>query len=171
HTAGRVIGAAYVGQRRLSPGVLLGVVVFPFNVDGAVVAGTVQLDHDLFQTVSVAGGPSGDEVPAVELVAKGAIAAQEAGAGVLADHLHALDVGTVNPIAIFADELDHRYALPFHVRAVQVEADLVLVAGLIECLEVVAGGFEIAHSALARMAFEIKGGAVLLASIKHRAET
>ena len=41
----------------------------------------------------------------------------------LADHLHALDVGAVDALAELADELDHRHVLPFHVRAVEVEAD------------------------------------------------
>ena len=34
-------------------------------------------------------------------------------------------------LAELADELDHRHALPFHVRAVEVEADDALVAGLV----------------------------------------
>ena len=47
---------------------LLGVVVFPLDVDGPVVAGPVQLDHDFLNAVGVAGAAGGDEVPAVQLV-------------------------------------------------------------------------------------------------------
>ncbi len=119
-----------IGQRRLGPGVLLGVVVFPFDADGAVEADAVQLDQDLLDAVGVAGRAGGDEVPAVERMAHRPMAAQQAGAGVLADHLHALDVGAVDELAELADELDDRDALPFHVRAVEVEADHAVVAGL-----------------------------------------
>ena len=47
--------AADVGQGRLGPGVLLGVVVFPLDADGAVEADAVQLDEDLLDAVGVAG--------------------------------------------------------------------------------------------------------------------
>ena len=65
---------------------------------------------------------------------------------------------------------DHRHALPFHVRAVEVEADDAVVAGLVHDVEVIAGRFDVAHRPLARMAFQIEGHAVLLARVPDRAE-
>ena len=89
---------------------------------------------------------------------------------VLADHLHALDVGAVDAVAELADELHHRDALPFHVRAVEVEADHALVAGLVHGVEVIAGRLDVAHGPLAGMAFQVEGDAVLLAGVEDRAE-
>ena len=104
------------------------------------------------------------------LVAHRPMAAQQAGAGMLADHLHALDVGAVDAVAEFADELDDRDALPFHVRAVEVEADHVAVAGLVQRRQVIAGRFDVAHRPLAGMAFQVERHAVLLAGVEDRAE-
>ena len=77
-------------------------------------------------------------------------------------HLHALDVGAVNEVLELADELDDRDALPFHVRAVEVEADDAFVARLAHVVDVVAGRFDVAHGPFARMAFEVEGDAVFL---------
>ena len=120
--------------------------------------------------VGVAGGAGGDEVPAVERMAHRPMAAEQAGAGVLADHLHALDVGAVDVVAELADELHDRDALPFHVRAVEVEADDAFVAGLVHEVDVIAGRFDVAHGPFAGMAFQIEGDAVLLARVPDRAE-
>ena len=43
HAAGGQVAAADVGQRGFGAGVLLGVVVFPLDADGTVVADAVQL--------------------------------------------------------------------------------------------------------------------------------
>ena len=131
HAARRQVGLPAVGQGRPRAGVLLGVVVLPLDAHRAVEADAVQLDEDLFQAVGVAGGAGGDEVPAVGPVAHRPVAAEPAGPAVLAGHLHALDVGAVDALAELADELDHRDVLPFQVRAVEVEADHALVAGLV----------------------------------------
>ena len=55
HAAGRQVAAADVAEGGPGAGVLLGVVVFPFDAHGAVEADAVQLDEDLFQAVGVAG--------------------------------------------------------------------------------------------------------------------
>src|SRR6185436_15794126 len=130
----------------------------------------VQLDQDLLDAVGVAGGAGRHEVPTVERMAHGAMAAQEAGARVFADDLDALDVGAVDEVLELADELDDGDALPFHVRAVEVEADDALVAGLAHVVDVVAGRFQVAHCPLTRMAFEVERGAVLLARVPYRAK-
>src|SRR5687767_13478776 len=85
HPARRQIGLPAIRQRCLGAGVLLRVVVFPFDGDGAVVADAVEFNEDFLAAIGVAGGAGGDEVPAVERMAHGAVAAEQAGAGVLAD--------------------------------------------------------------------------------------
>src|SRR6266480_2798147 len=100
HATRGQIGATAVRQGGLGAGVLLGVVVFPFNADRAVEADAVELDENFLAAIGVAGGSRGDEVPAVGGMAHRAMAAEQAGAGVLADDLHALDVGAVD---IFAE--------------------------------------------------------------------
>ena len=57
--------------------------------------------------------------------------AEPAGPAMLARHPDSLDVGAVDEFAELADEIDHRDVLPFHVRAVEIEADDALVAGLV----------------------------------------
>src|SRR5580692_9713311 len=98
HAARRQVGAADIGQGRAGAGVLLGVVVFPFDADGPVKAHAVQLDHDFLDAVGVAGRAGSDKVPAVEAMSHGTVSAQQAGAGVLADDLHALDMGAVDAV-------------------------------------------------------------------------
>src|SRR5438093_7503002 len=101
---------------------LFGVVVFPFDADGAVVPDSIQLDHDFFDAVGVALRAGGDKVPAVEPMAHRAMAAQKPGPRVLANHLNSLDVSAVNALAELADKLHDRDALPFHVGTIQVKA-------------------------------------------------
>src|SRR5262249_21475482 len=170
HPARRQISPAHVRQCRLGPRVLFGVVVFPFDRDGAVVADAVQLDHDLLNAVGVAGAAGGDEVPAVERMAHRAMPAQQARPRVLADDLHALDMSAVDVLAQLADELHDRHALPFHVRAVEVEADDAFIALLAHEVDVIARGLDVAHGSFARMAFEIERDTVLLARVPNRAE-
>src|SRR5579883_2664502 len=114
---------------------LLGVVILPFDIDGTIESHAIQFDKDFFQTIGIAGGAGRDEVPAVGPVAHRPMAAEQAAARVLADHLHSLDVSAVDAVAELADELDHRYALPFHVRAVEIETDHAAVAGLVHRLD------------------------------------
>src|SRR5437016_5287409 len=94
------------------------------------------------------------------------MAAEQTGAGMLADHLHALDVGAMDEILELADELYHRYALPLHVRTVQVEADNALKAGFAHEVDVIACRFDVAHGPFAGMALKIVGDAVFLAGIE-----
>src|SRR5438046_2016303 len=110
-----------VGQGGLGAGVLFGVVVLPLDADCAVEADTVQLDEDLFEAIGVARGAGRDEVPAVGPVAHRPMTAQPAAPAMLAGHPYALDVGAVDALAELADEIDHRDALPFQMRAVEVE--------------------------------------------------
>src|ERR1700733_15087342 len=98
HPRRRQIGPAAVGQRGLGPGVLLGVVVLPFDADGAVEADAVQLDEDFLAAIGVAGRSRSDEVPAVLRMPHRAMAAEQAGAGVLAAHLDALDVSAMDEL-------------------------------------------------------------------------
>src|SRR5260370_23145464 len=143
HGGWRQIGAADIGQGRTGAGVLLGVVIFPFNANGPVKAHAVQLDHDFLDAVGVAGRAGGDKVPAVEAMSHGPVSTQQAGAGVLADDLHALDVGAVDAVAERANELHHGHALPFHVRAVQVETGDVGIAGPVEGGQVIGRRFDV----------------------------
>src|SRR5262245_37319705 len=96
---------------------------------------------------------------------------QPAGTGMLGRHPHSLDVRAVNSVAINSDELDHRYALPFHVRTVQVEANLVAEPRLVPGGQIVAGRFDVPHRSLARMAFQVKRDSILLARFGHRFES
>src|SRR5579884_1418630 len=96
--------------------------------------------------------------------------AEPAAAAVLTEHLHPLDVGAMNPIAELPDKRDHRHALPFHVRTIEIKAGNAAVASFVHCLEIIIGRFQIAHSAFAGMAFEIKCHAVFLAGVEDRAE-
>src|SRR5262245_41733921 len=96
HAARRQVALAAEGEGGFGAGVLLGVVVFPFDADGAVVADAIQLDEDLLDAIGVARGAGRDEVPAVERMSHGAMAAKETGPRVFAAHLHAFDVGAVN---------------------------------------------------------------------------
>src|SRR5260370_24468347 len=100
----------------------------------------------------------------------GPVSAQEAGAGVRADHLHPLDVGAVDEVAELADELNDGYPLPFHVRAVEIEADRAFVAGFAHVINVIAGRLDVAHGPLARMTFQIEGDAGVLACVQDRLE-
>lgn len=163
HPARRQVGLAAIRQGGLGAGVLLGVVVFPFDADGAVEADAVQLDEDFLATIGVPGRPRGHKVPAVERVPHGSMPAQEPGAGVLSAHLDALDVGAVDEVAELADELHDADALPFHVAAVEVEADDAFEAGLAHEVDVIGRRLDVAHRSLARMAFEIEGDAFFLA--------
>src|SRR5262245_49121639 len=81
HAARRQVGFAAIGQGGLGAGVLLRVVVFPFDRYGAVEADAVQLDENLLATVGVPGGAGRDEVPAVERMAHRTMAAEESSAG------------------------------------------------------------------------------------------
>src|SRR4029079_8238458 len=56
------------------------------------------------------------------------------------------------------------------VGAVEVEADDLVVAGLVHEAEVVAGRFEVAHGALAGVALEVEGDAEVLAEVQERGE-
>ena len=67
------------------------------------------------------------------------MAAEQTGARMFANHLHALDVGAVNAFTELANELHDRHALPFQVRAVEVEAGDIAVAGLVQRRQVVGG--------------------------------
>src|SRR5436189_2779 len=117
HPARRQIRSMDVSESGLCARVLFGVVVFPFDVDGAVEADAVQLDHDLLHAVGVAGTAGRHEVPAIEGVAHRPMPAQKPGPGMLPAHLHSLDVSAMDEVAELTDELDYRDALPFHVRA------------------------------------------------------
>src|SRR5579875_859245 len=170
HAAGRIVRTAAIGQRRLGPGVLLGVVVLPFDTDGAIETDTVQFDENLFEIIGVARRAGGDEVPAVGPVAHRPMTTEPAAAAMLANHLHPLDMRAMDPVAELADELDHRYALPFHVRPVEIEAGNAAVAGLVHRLEVIVGRFQIAHRPFAGMTLQIKRHAVFLASVEDGTE-
>src|SRR6266481_297182 len=111
HAAGRQVGAADVGQGGLCPRMLLGVVVFPLDAHGAVVTDSIQLDHDLFDTVGVALSPGRDKIPAVEPMPHGPMASQETRASMLAGHLHSFDVSAMNALAELANELHHTHPL------------------------------------------------------------
>src|SRR5438445_10073627 len=104
HSARRQIGLVDVAQRRLGAGVLLGVVVYPLNADGAVEADAVELDHDLLDAVGVARRAGRNEIPTVVAVTHRPMAAEQAGAGMLATDLHPLNVRAVNTLAELADE-------------------------------------------------------------------
>src|SRR5262249_57214806 len=101
---------------------LLDVVVLPFDRHAAAETSAIQFHEQLFGASGVARRAGGDEVPAIVFVAHRSMPTQAAIARVAVDDLHAFDVSTVNSLAISANEVDARYALPFHVRAVEVEA-------------------------------------------------
>src|SRR5258707_4942641 len=96
HAAGRQVARVDECERCPGAGVLLGVIVFPLDADCAVKADAIQLDHDLLDAVSVAVAAGGHKVPAVQSVSHGPVAAEQTGAGVFADYLHALDVSAID---------------------------------------------------------------------------
>jgi hypothetical protein len=171
HTARRQIGAANVGQSRFRAGVLLGVVIFPFDIHRAIITDAVQLDHDLLDAIGVPGRTCGDEVPTVQAASHRPVPAQQAGARVFAKDLHPLDVGTMDAVAELADELDDRNALPLHVRAVEIETGDLGVAGLVQGCQVITGGLNIAHGSFTGMALQIEGDAILFAGVEYWLET
>ncbi len=98
------------------------------------------------------------------------MSAQPARPAMFPRHPYALDVSAVNEVLEFADELDHRDVLPFHVRAVEVEADDITVARFGHEGDVVARRFDIAHGAFAGVTLEVEGDPVLSAEIPDRLE-
>ncbi len=58
HTARGQIGFPAVCQRCLGSGMLLGIVVFPFDADRSVKADAVEFDENLFQAVGIAAVPA-----------------------------------------------------------------------------------------------------------------
>src|SRR5262245_50389251 len=139
HAARRQVGAVDIGESGLGASVLLGVVIFPLDADGAVISDAIQLDQDFFNAVGVTLRPGRDKIPAVESMAHGPMAAEETRPRVLATHLHSFNMSAMNPFAEFTDELDHTDALPFHMRAVQVEAYHIGIAGLVHRREIITG--------------------------------
>src|SRR5262245_50845715 len=100
----------------------------------------------------------------------GTMAAEQTGAGMFAADLHALDVSAVDELTELADELHDGDALPFHVAAVEVEADDAFIAGLAHVVDVIGGRFDVPHGAFARVAFEIERDAIFLAGVPHGSE-
>ena len=98
----------------LGAGVLFGVVVFPFDVHGAVVAGAIQLDRIVLPRLLASRA-----VPAVTKFQPLCLSPigrcpPSRPCVCAADDLHALDMGAVNPVLELADELDDltRLAIP-----------------------------------------------------------
>src|SRR4051794_15207048 len=103
HATWRQVSAANIGQGGFGTSMLFGVVIFPFDADRPIISSTVQFDKDLFDTVGIAVRAGRHEIPAVEPMAHGAMTTQQAGPGMLANNLNALDVRTVNAVAKFAN--------------------------------------------------------------------
>ena len=73
----------------------------------------------------------------------------------------------MNALGKLTNEVNARDALPLKVRAIEIEADHIRETGSVEKREIVVGRFEVAHRALTRMAFEIKGDASTLTGFEE----
>ena len=99
--------------------------VFPFDRQGALVAGLVESPDDLLKIDAAAARRA--EVPAPPWVAEVEVAGEDARPPVQG-HDRVLDVHMVDPVGERADELDRAHSLPVEMAGVEVEAELLAAA-------------------------------------------
>src|SRR5579883_2368042 len=99
------------------------------------------------------------------------VTAQPTRPAMLTRHPHAFHVCAVNVVLEFADELDHRDVLPFHVRAIEIEPHNSLEPCVVHVRDVIAGALDIAHRPFGGVAFEVERDALLAALIPELPET
>src|SRR5258708_39291727 len=87
-----------------------------------------------------------------------------------ANDLNSLDVRAMDPVPKLSDKLDDGYTLPFHVRAIEVEAGHVGVTRFVQRRQVIGGRFDIAHGPLAGVTLQVESDAVLLTGVENRLE-
>src|SRR5262245_44564461 len=95
------------------------------------------------------------------------MAAQSPRSAMLAGHPNTFDVGAVDSFTELSNEVNHTDVLPLQVRAVEVKAAHVRIAGFVHRYEVIVSRLQITHRTFRGMAFKIKRDAVLFAKIEH----
>lgn len=98
-------------------------------------------------------------------MAHGAMPTKPACPAMFFHYLNTFNMGAMDSVSKFPDEMNHRDILPFHVRAIEVEPNHALITCFIHGLEVIVCGFEIAHGSFAWVALEVEGDTVFLASV------
>ena len=167
HATWGLIRFVTICQSDFGPGMLLNIVVFPFNGNSSIESNPVELYKNVLEGVRVPLSSGCNKVPPVSPISHWLVPSKAARPGMFACDPNTLYMGTVNSIAKFPNELNHGNILPFHVGAIQIEARYRAITCLVHCRQVIVGGFDIPHGPFTGVTFQVKSGPVMLASVEN----